>query len=462
MSTTLNVTNLAHDLAAICGPENVEEDPALEAFAVDNVVPSVAVAPATAAEAAQVVSFAAAQNLTVVPAGGFTSMATGATPERIDILLRTTRLTGIAHYDPGDLTVGIGAGCMLGALDKLLAQHDQFLPLDPPHPQHATVGGVLAAGSQGPLKHGYGGVRDFCIGIQFVTGDGKLVKGGGRVVKNVAGYDLMKLMIGSYGSLGVIVEANFKVFPRPGRRNLTRTYVLEFSTLSGAIHFRNFVRSSHLNPICLELVSPRAQEYMTETPMPRDPDDYAPIAPGGPPVAHWRILLRACGSEKVLNRYRKEMGAHLTSELTGEEEARAWHYVCNFEAAVLERHHNAMFARMNVPPAAMEAALGAAEQAAIDNNLLLTALGRVGAGAMVLGFVPLSVDPPSAMQYANTISALRSALAPDSALIVTRCPQESKLHFNVWGSTPTDLETMRAIKRALDPKGILNRGRFLV
>lgn len=462
MSITLNATNLAHDLAAICGPVNVEEDAALEAFAVDGIVPSVAVAPATASEAAQVISFAAAQNLVVVPAGGFTCMAAGGTPERIDILLRTTRLTGVAHYDPGDLTIGIGAGCTLDALDKLLAPHNQFLPLDIPHREHATVGGVLAAASHGPLKHGYGGVRDFCIGIKFVAGDGKLVKAGGRVVKNVAGYDLMKLMIGSYGSLGVIVEANFKVFPRPGVRNLTRTYVLEFSTLSGAIHFRNFIRGSHLNPICLELLSPRAQEYLTDTPAARDPDDYAPIAPGGPPAAHWRILLRACGSQNVLERYRREMGANLSSELSGEEEAHAWRYVCNFEAAVLERHRNAMFARMNVPPAAVEAALGAAEQAAIDNNLLVAALGRVGAGAMVLGFIPLSVDPPSAMQYANAISALRSELPLDSALIVTRCPQESKLHFNMWGSTPTDLDVMRAVKRALDPKGILNRGRFLV
>ena len=462
MTTTLNSTGLAHDLAAICGAGNVEEGASLEAFAVDGVLPTVAVSPGNAAEAAQVVSFAAAEGLVVVPAGGFTKVATGATPERIDILLRTARLTHVAHYDPGDLTIGIGAGSTLAALERLLAPHDQFLPLDTPHAEHATVGGVLAAAAHGPLKHGYGGVRDFCIGIQFVTGDGKLVKAGGRVVKNVAGYDLMKLMIGSYGSLGVIVEANFKLFPRPGVRNSTRTFVLEFSTLSGAIHFRNFVRSSHLHPICLELISPRAQEYLTDTPTARDPDDYAPIAPGGPPIARWRVLLRACGSESVLMRYRKEMGANLTAELNGEDETHAWRHLGNFENAVLERHRNGMLARMNVAPAGVEAALGAAEQAGLDNNLLLAAVGRVALGAMVLAFVPLSVDPPSAMQYANAISALRSALPLDSALVVTRCPQESKLHFNVWGSTPSDLEVMRAVKRALDPKGILNRGRFLV
>jgi glycolate oxidase FAD binding subunit len=462
MNTTLQTGSVARELASICGAGHVEEDPALEAFAIDGMVPVIAVSPGTAEEVAQVLSYAALQKLNVVPAGGFTAMATGAIPERIDILLRTARLSAVAHYDPGDLTVGVGAGCTLASLDSELAKKDQFLPLDPPHPEHATIGGTMAAAVHGPLKHGYGGVRDFCIGVQFVTGDGKLVKGGGRVVKNVAGYDLMKLLIGSYGSLGVIVGANFKVFPRPGRRDMTRTYVLEFSSLSGAIHFRNFVRGSHLSPLCLELVSPRAQEYLTEAPAPRNPDDYAPAAPGSPPLAHWRILLRAAGSEKVLERYRKEMGINLSRELKGEEETRAWQYLSGFEGAVLERHRNAMFARLNVSPAAVEAAIGAADQAAVDNNLLLAVVGRVGLGSLALAFIPLSVDPPSAMQYANTVSALRAALPPDSGLIVTRCPLEAKWHFNVWGSTPTDLESMRAVKRALDPHNILNRGRFLV
>ncbi|PYX92346.1 MAG: hypothetical protein DMG67_07145 [Acidobacteria bacterium] len=463
MNTTLETGSRARELAAICGAGHVEEDPALEAFAIDGVAPAIAVSPASAEEVAQVVAFAAAQNLTVVPAGGFTAMASGGTPERIDILLRTTRLTAVAHYDPGDLTIGVGAGCTLAALDATLAPNGQFLPLDAPHPDHATVGGTLAAAMHGPLKHGYGGARDYCVGVQFVTGDGKLAKAGGRVVKNVAGYDLMKLMIGSYGSLGVIVGANFKVFPRPGGRNQTRTFVLEFSSLSGAIHFRNFVRGSHLTPLCLELVSPRAQEYLTnEAPVPRNPDDYAPSLPGGAPLARWRILLRACGSETVLKRYRKEMGINLSTELSGDEETRIWQHVSNFETAVLERHRNAMFARMNVSPAAVEAAVGAAEQAGLDNNLLVAAVGRVGIGALVLAFIPLSVDPPSAMQYANAISALRSALPLDSAVVVSRCPQQAKLHFNVWGSSPTDLECMRAVKRALDPKGIFNRGRFLV
>ena len=116
----------------------------------------------------------------------------------------------LEHYDPGDLTIGVGAGCSLTEINQALNKHGQFLPVDPPHPELATVGGLLATAAHGPLRHSYGGLRDFCIGISFVTGDGIIAKGGGRVVKNVAGYDLMKLLIGSHGTLAVISSANFR------------------------------------------------------------------------------------------------------------------------------------------------------------------------------------------------------------------------------------------------------------
>src|SRR5206468_8230111 len=139
------------------------------------------------------------------------------------------------------------------------APNGQFLPLDAPHPDHATVGGTLAAAMHGPLKHGYGGARDYCVGVQFVTGDGKLAKAGGRVVKNVAGYDLMKLMIGSYGSLGVITSASLRVYPRPKQ---TRTFVMQCGSREEALTMRDRIVRSPLAPICLEIASPRALEYL--------------------------------------------------------------------------------------------------------------------------------------------------------------------------------------------------------
>ncbi len=115
----------------------------------------------------------------------------------MDVLLYTTRLTEVEHYDPGDLTIGVGAGWTVAQLSSRVAADRLFFPGDPALPERCTVGGMLATGLYGPHRHGYGGPRDYCIGVRFVTGDARKAKGGGRVVKNVAGYDMMKLLIGS-------------------------------------------------------------------------------------------------------------------------------------------------------------------------------------------------------------------------------------------------------------------------
>ncbi|HKD45042.1 MAG TPA: FAD-binding oxidoreductase, partial [Candidatus Angelobacter sp.] len=243
---------------------------------INGVVPGTTVAPGSPEEIAAVLRFANARDLVVAPAGGSTQQDIGGVPERIDILLSTARLNGIEHYDPGDLTVGINAGTPFADVQQKLAEHEQWLPFDAANLGQATIGGLLATGASGPLKSAFGGMRDYCIGVQFATADGKIAKGGGRVVKNVAGYDLMKLMAGSYGSLGVITRANFKVFPRPRQ---TRTFVCAYGSLEEALEFRGRVFRSPLTPLCLEIISPRAPEYLCDPPQVRDADSYVPAQP---------------------------------------------------------------------------------------------------------------------------------------------------------------------------------------
>ena len=445
MTTVATGTTLGRDLEAIVGGEYVVDDPAaLTGLAVDGVVARAVVTPADANEVAAVLRYAYERKLAVVPAGGMTHQHIGEAPETVDIVLRTTRLKQVEHYDAGDLTIGVGAGTTIAELNALVAPHQQMLPAEVETPGKGTIGGFLAANLHGPLKHGFGGTRDWLIGVRFVTADGKLAKAGGRVVKNVAGYDMMKLLIGSYGTLAVIVGASFKLFPAPRR---TRTYVCEFQDLTAALEFRTRIMRSALSPLAVEIVSPHAQVVLTGD---------ADALNGG-----WRVLLRANGSDAVLARYRGEIGGAITREVDGEEEASLWSEIAQFPSSVFERSQNAMLVRLDLPPSEISAALRAAEQSATDNNFVVAAIGRAGIGALLVAFCPIAVDPPGVIQYANTLSAFRGSLSPDASAVVLRSPAEVKRHVGVWGTSPNDLEAMRAIKRSMDERGILNRGRFL-
>lgn len=455
MSTLAPATPLQREVASIVGEAHVQQ----EQIEINGVTPGISVAPGSAEEIAALLRLANERDWVVAPAGALSKQQVGGTPERIDVLLRTTRLNRIRQYDPGDLTIGVDAGLTLAEMQNALAEHQQWIPYDPPNQENATLGGLLATAAFGPLKSGSGGLRDFCIGIQFVTADGTVAKAGGNVVKNVAGYDLMKLMIGSYGSLAVITGANFKIFPRPRQ---TRTFLCTFHSLQEAIAFRDQVQRSPLWPMCLELISPRAPEYLCAPPVAKDPDDYAPAQPIRPPADEWQIATRFSGSDNVLARCRRELGSAVVRELEGAAEAQYWHWVSQFECSLLDRHLNAMVVYAHTTIQNVQAAGQALERAALDYNFLPAMLGRAATGSLVMGFIPLPVGPAVAMQYANCVSAFRALLPAGSSAMVMRCPKEAKNYFDVWGSTPTDLELMRGVKNALDPKKILNRGRFIV
>lgn len=455
MSATLSVS-LREELASLVGDANTSGRD-LERYAIDGVVPAVAVTPAASGEAAAVLKLTCERDWTVVPAGGFTQQGIGNIPERCEVVLSTSRMDSVLHYDAGDLTIGVEAGVKLAELQRTLAAHDQFLPVHPTNPDQ-TVGGLLATALQGPMQH-WAAVRDFCIGVSFVTGDGKQAKAGGRVVKNVAGYDLMKLLIGSHGSLGVITSANFRVFPRAKQ---TRTFVMQFASSDEAIAMRDRIVRSPLAPLCLEIASPRALEYLNPSAVtPRDPDHYSPASPIEVET-HWEMVLQATGSDAVLARCGRELGSAVTETLDGEAGGKLWECFAGFGDRVLARYRNSMLLQVSTTVSDTAATIAAIESAALDNNLLPALVGRAGLAVFSVAMVPLSVDPPSAMQYANAASSLRADLPAGSSAIVLRCPTEAKRHFDVWGTPSADLACMRNVKRAMDPRNVLSRGRFVV
>ncbi len=424
--STVTASARMSELAALVGEKNVVEAPAkLSDFAIDGVKPAISVSPGTAEEVAAVLRYAYEHDLVVVPAGGFVHQEIGNAPTQIDVLLGTERLTTIEHYDPGDLTIGIGAGSTLGEIQSLVRDQGQMFPLDIAHADRITLGGAMAVSAQGPMKHAFGGLREFCIGVRFVTADGVAAKGGGRVVKNVAGFDLMRLMIGSFGTLGVITSASFKLFPQP---RVTRTYVCKFATLEEVLACRDAVMNSPLSPLCLELLSPKATK-----------------------VDGWTVAVRAGGSEPVLARYAGELGSRVSEALDAGDEQRFW---ANVEALGQDAP---VVVKISLPPASISGVVESIERSANESGLNFVLWGRAGIGSLYAAF-----DSGMAENYIATVAAVRNVLARNGSLVVTRCPSALKTEMNVWGASPTNFRAMATAKRALSPKDNLNRGRFLL
>jgi hypothetical protein len=428
VSTTGVSLDLARELRAICGDEYVVEGDSEGAAALS-------VSPGSADEVAAIVRLANRGGFSIAPVGGQSELAL---PLKTDVLLSVHRLTEVEHYDPADLTVGVGAGMTVSRLNALVAGGKLMFACDPAFPELTTVGGVLAAAKHGPMRHGYGGVRDFCIGIRFVTGDGRKAKSGGHVVKNVAGYDLMKLLIGSYGTLAIITSASFKLFPALRQ---TRTFLAEFSTWQEALKFRDQVVRSPLSPMCLEIVSPQARKMMR----PEMSDDA------------WVICIRAAGSDVVLERYRKELGVAVTREIEGEGERKMWSALANFPYLDVRDVPPGPISRrvqpINVmaPPSEMSRVVEAAAKCDRPGEMGCAFIGRIGIGHLLVYSWP--IHPEAFRSPTATADELQKSLPDSVKITIDSFPTP-------WRSAPAHLPSLQAVKRALDSNTVL-RGREL-
>jgi glycolate oxidase FAD binding subunit len=233
--------------------------------------------PETSEQLAESLRDAASAHRTIRLGGNFSKDRLGGAPQPADVAVSTSRLNRLLQYDPRDLTVSVQAGMRFAELEQILAGHRQMLPLDPGWAADSTVGGVVAANLSGPRRRLYGTARDMIIGMIFVTLEGKLISSGGMVVKNVAGLDMAKLMIGSFGTLAAIAQVNFKVFPVPAE---SRSFVMEFSSAAAAFAERDRILRGVLQPSAIDIVN----------------------WPSG-----YRLLVHAGGNAKALDRYSREL-----------------------------------------------------------------------------------------------------------------------------------------------------------
>ncbi|MGH7276762.1 MAG: FAD-binding oxidoreductase, partial [Candidatus Rokuibacteriota bacterium] len=246
---------LLERLRAVVGPANILAGVELSPYVVEGRTPEAAVFPGSIEEVAAVVGVASEAELPVTPWGGGTATSVGMPAARPGLVLGLRRMSRLVEHEPGDLTATVEAGMTVAEFQVALRSRGQWLSLDPPDAEHATVGGVLAANASGPRRHLYGTARDLLIGVTVVTADGAVVKGGGKVVKNVAGYDLPKLFIGSYGTLGIIVEATVKLRPLPDDERLV---CVSFDRLKDAGAAVRALMASDLIPNAVELLDAAA------------------------------------------------------------------------------------------------------------------------------------------------------------------------------------------------------------
>ncbi|WP_448617182.1 FAD-binding oxidoreductase [Geodermatophilus sp. URMC 65] len=377
--------------------------------AVGGVVPREVVRPTTVDQVAEVLRAAAADGRTVVPVGGRSKLTWAAPPESCDLLLDLTGLDRVVEHVAGDLTVVAEAGVRLADLQAQVGRAGQLLGLDPPE-DGATLGGVVSANASGPRRLRYGTTRDLLIGITVVLADGTVAHAGGKVVKNVAGYDLGKLFTGAHGTLGVVVSTTWRLHPVPPARRVV-TLELPDAAAAGALSVE--LARSTLTPSAVELIA------------------------GGDGTARLVVLFESI-AESVAGQ-----ATAAVALLGGGEESE------DLPEDFGRRPGGAddVLLRLAHAPASLSAVLGALPAG--------TALAAHAATGVTYAAVP-------AGEAVDALPRLRAAIAPhDGTAVVLRAPDAVRERLDHWGPVGDSLDLMRRVKERFDPERRMSPGRFV-
>ena len=393
------------------------------ADAIDGVVPGVVATPATPGALAKTLGWATEAGRTVVVRGGGTKLGWGPPPRSIDLLLSTMAMNAVDEHRHGDLTATVQAGATLGETNAVLRRHRQWLPLDPPWSDRATIGGIVAANDSGPRRPRHGAPRDLIIGMTLARADGLRAKTGGIVVKNVAGYDLARLMTGSFGCLGVILTATFKLAPLS---EASRTVSVQLDACARCGPFVADLLAHAFTPTALELATPPAT-----------------------------MLIRFESVEKVAIEQAEQAASVARGHggtpavLSGEDEAVAWR---KHDARVFDRAGTIV--KLVILPAELSSMLAWLDDTATTRRLDYVVTGRAGLGVLHLGL------DGAVSEQAAFVTALRERLPIGrGSATIQRADPQLKAMVDVWGPVGDSLRIMQEVKRRFDPTGTLNPGR---
>jgi len=397
------------------------------ADAILGALPKEVFSPSTVEEAAAVLGEKARDSASVGFVGGGTALSLGRPPRRLDAVVRTEHLTRIVEHAPSDQIIVVEAGITLAALQRAVAVHGQRLALDPPLPERRTIGGLVATNGFGPRRTRYGSLRDLIIGVSLVRADGVPARGGGKVVKNVAGFDLPKMMVGSLGTLGLVATATFRLHPLPER---DVTLVARGRTARGVRDLASAMRAAQLEPAA---VAALLQGQLFD------------------------VAIRFEGFEAGVKEQVERTLALVAKNAT------ACDVLDEAAAAAFWARHDAV--RTAGPLRAKVAMLPSTFEEFFERAFptLRAALSEAAFAVYpTLGISFFSGVPSDGVAAAAAIASARSSLAAGGgSLVLEEAPDDVRAHVDPWGPPPAAFGLMRALKARLDPEGRLNPGRFV-
>lgn len=391
-------------------------------------IPAHLALPQTTQELAAVMALAHQQQWRILVVGQGSKLSWGALAHKIDLVVSTQKLNRLVDHAVGDMTVTVEAGMRFAKLQALLAQHNQWLPLDPTYPDQATLGGILSTRDAGSLRHRYGSLRDLCLGLSFVRSDGQIAKAGGRVVKNVAGYDLMKLFSGAYGTLGIVTEITLRVYPLLEK---TDTVLVSGSPATIAALAEELLQST-LTPVILDIQADSKTEEMTIK-------------------VQFQSLPESVSAQ--IERFQTMAKERSLRAVAPEDDAQETAFP------------NSIRCQVGVLSAEAVSSLAWFRQVAAEQNLSMQGKIYAGSGLGQLHLTGHLTGDEAALDEAALKDVLRKwrshCEASSGFLSILEAPITLKQTLDVWGYSGNALGAMRKLKEQFDPQGLLNPGRFV-
>ncbi len=452
----------------------------LERFRVDHLLPKAVAFPKNTKAVADIVRVAGSHNLAVSPHGSGTKTALGNPPLRLDLVICTRRMNHIIDVDAANLSITVESGvkfrdiqARLGTeedrcylpLEDLETEADEvicsdrihsgaFLPMDPPDADRATIGGIIATNSSGPRRLLYRMPRDLILGVRMVSPTGDIVGSGGKTVKNVSGYDVSKLSVGSLGSLGVLCEMTFKLLPLPEKME---TLLFSFDTFDAASAFADQVLDTSLLPAAVDVLNGRA---FANVPF---------LLTGDFDAKSYVAVIALEGFSPAVARMRREMGEMATagdcqSSHVLEDHAHQtfWLAVSGLARALSNKHPGVVTLNAGSPISEWGTMMETLETAFSNAGVPHALQAHAGNGACIAHLLPDGTDEPTMAKAVETINDLsRHFTENGGSLVVSKAPQALKKNLNIWGEPGSAFPVMERLKQKIDPTGMMNPGRFV-